>query len=80
MKAHRSLKLLKLHRKQYGFFDFGLGLALLTLFGVTANVVTPNPTRELAQDNPQQTVSCKNILTKSSIDASDCSKQKEKYQ
>lgn len=31
-----------LNRKQMGFFDFGLGLGLLALFGGTAVVVAPD--------------------------------------
>ena len=45
------MKIYKQYRKQSGFFDFGIGLALLAIFGTTAIVIDDNRTT----DNQNQT-------------------------
>lgn len=75
MNAHSLSNSSKSLRKQNGFFDFGIGLALLTLFGTTAYVVTP----EVTSEKHQQVASCKDDSRTPNSHIKDCSKLKEKY-
>ena len=44
------------HRKQYGFFDLGIGLLLISIFGTTAVIVNEASQPEKAQISEQQDI------------------------
>lgn len=53
--------------KQHGFFDLGIGLGLLLVFGGTAAVVTPDETQTpaVAEVEQQETVTAKSEVDNS---------------
>ena len=54
------------NRKQRGFFDLGIGLGLLALFGGTAAVVTQdkNDEHKIAQENNVSAVHVSKLIEK----------------
>jgi hypothetical protein len=44
------------HRKQYGFFDLGIGLLLISIFGTTAVIVNETSQPDKAQIREQQDI------------------------
>ena len=55
------------HRKQRGFFDFGIGLGLLALFGGTAVVVNQDNSdqREIVQQGQVPAVQVSQVIDES---------------